>query len=287
MKRILIQLDSDPQPSTFDRVVAIDSGAEELFAYGGITPENVTGLIHGAMFTRGPQDLKFTAVFIGGSNASAGEALLAKVTSTLFNPLTVSVMLDSNGSNTTASAAVHSAARHIELKGKEAVVLGGTGPVGSRAAQLLAVEGANVRLASRDLARAEAACARIRTLVPETTISAAETTDDGLAGALDGAEIIIAAGAAGVQFLTAEEWGELGTLKVVIDLNAVPPLGLGGIEVTDKAVDRNGIICYGALGVGGLKMKIHRAAVGRLFEANDLVLDTLAIHRIGAELLQG
>jgi hypothetical protein len=64
-------------------------------------------------------------------------------------------------------------------------------------------------------------------------------------------------------------------------LNAVPPLGIGGVEVMDKAKDRDGVVCYGAIGVGGTKMKIHRAAVARLFESNDQVLDTAAIYAIG------
>ncbi|MDB5337874.1 MAG: mtdA, partial [Planctomycetaceae bacterium] len=79
MKTILMQFDTDARPSTFDRVVAVDAGADELFSYGGISPENVTGLVHGAIFTRGPKDLKHTAIFIGGSHVSAGEALLKQV----------------------------------------------------------------------------------------------------------------------------------------------------------------------------------------------------------------
>ena len=37
MRRILIHFDTDPVPSVFDRVVAIDAGVDELFSYGGIT----------------------------------------------------------------------------------------------------------------------------------------------------------------------------------------------------------------------------------------------------------
>src|SRR3954466_15173598 len=77
-RKILIQLDSDPQPSVFDRVVAIDAGADEVFSYGGVKPEQVRDLVHGAIFTRSPKDLKRTAVFIGGSDVAAGEKLLAE-----------------------------------------------------------------------------------------------------------------------------------------------------------------------------------------------------------------
>ncbi|MEX2286940.1 MAG: bifunctional NADP-dependent methylenetetrahydromethanopterin dehydrogenase/methylenetetrahydrofolate dehydrogenase, partial [Planctomycetaceae bacterium] len=117
-------------------------------------------------------------------------------------------------------------------------------------------------------------------------VSPCETdTADGLEKATSGVELIIAAGAPGVQFFSAEQWKAFGSLKVAIDVNAVPPTGLGGVEITDKSVDRDGVVCYGAIGVGGLKMKIHKAAVARLFQTNNLVLDTEAIYRIGAEEL--
>src|SRR5437660_3915919 len=158
-RKILIQLDGDAQPSVFDRVVAIDAGADEVFSYGGVKPEQVRDLVHGAIFTRGPKDLKRTALFIGGSDVAAGERLLAEAVRAMIPAfgLRVSVLLDPNGANTTAAAAVRAAARHLDLASAKAVVLAGTGPVGQRAALLLAAAGAEVRLASRQLARAEAA----------------------------------------------------------------------------------------------------------------------------------
>ena len=66
-----------------------------------------------------------------------------------FGPFRVSVMLDSNGSNTTAAAGVALLAKAKKLKGKKAVVLAGTGPVGMRAAALLGKEGAEVTITSR------------------------------------------------------------------------------------------------------------------------------------------
>src|SRR5829696_9399447 len=107
-RTILIQLDSDAHPSAFDRVVAIDAGVDELFSYGGVKPEQVAGLVHGAIFTRQPSDLKRTALFIGGSDVSAAESLLAKALEAMIPSfgLRVSVLLDANGANTTAAAAV-------------------------------------------------------------------------------------------------------------------------------------------------------------------------------------
>src|ERR671937_745649 len=133
-RTILIQIDSDPQPSVFDRVVAVDAGADEVFSYGGVKPEQVRDLVHGAIFTRGPKDLKRTALFIGGSDVAAGERLLEEARRQMLPAfgLRVSVLLDANGANTTAAAAVRAAARHLELKDTPALVLGATGPVGQR-----------------------------------------------------------------------------------------------------------------------------------------------------------
>src|SRR5438874_9645492 len=129
---VLVQLDTDPLPSTFDRVVAVDAGVQHVFAYGGVTPANVMPLAHGCIFTRGPKDLHRTAVFVGGSDAAAAEAVFAEVKRHLIPQygLNVSVMLDPNGANTTAAAAVRAAGRHLDLGAAQSLVLGGTGPVG-------------------------------------------------------------------------------------------------------------------------------------------------------------
>jgi methylenetetrahydrofolate/methylenetetrahydromethanopterin dehydrogenase (NADP+) len=94
----------------------------------------------------------------------------------------------------------------------------------------------------------------------------------------------VAAGAAGVELLPAEAIAHAADLQVAIDLNAVPPLGAAGTKVTDKGIERNGVIYYGAIGVGGTKMKIHKAAIRALFEANDRVLDAPEIFQIGRDL---
>ena len=265
MKNILIQLDTDSLPSTFDRVVAVDAGADELFSYGGVSPDNVESLVHGAIFTRKPSDLMHTAIYVGGSNVAAGEALYKKVLKTLFGPFSVSVMMDSNGSNTTAAATVLAAAKHLDLTQTTAVVLAGTGPVGCRVAQLLLSQGATVRLASRSIEKSRATC-------------------EGMAAATNGVQLVVAAGAAGAQLISAEQFSAISTLKLAIDLNAVSPAGIAGVEVMDKAKDRNGLLCYGAVGVGGTKMKIHHACIRRLFESNDQRLETTAIFDLGRSL---
>src|SRR4029077_13535574 len=196
-RKILIQLDSDAQPSVFDRVVAIDAGADEVFSYSSIRPEQVRDLVHGAIFTRGPKDLKSTAIFIGGSDVSAGERLLEEIRRHLLPQfgLRVSVLLDANGANTTAAAAVRAAARHLQLSGAPVLVLGGTGPVGQRVARLLARQGAEVRVGSRQRARAEKICEVIRAKVANARVEPIATgTSPELQSALQGRTLVIAAG---------------------------------------------------------------------------------------------
>jgi hypothetical protein len=285
MKSILIQFDTDALPSVFDRVVAVDSEVEHLFSYGGVTPENVTGLVHGSIFTRGPADLKNTAIFVGGSDVAAGELLFRKVQKTFFGPMRVSVMMDSNGCNTTAAAAIASARKHLSLADASAIVLGATGPVGLRAAELLALENARVTLVSRTLDRAEAACESVRAKVSTARLTpAAASTAEEFEKLASNQQIVIAAGAAGVCFLSEGALARLDEVKLAIDLNAVPPAGLADVGVMDKAVEKHGTICYGALGVGGLKMKVHKRAVASLFETNTAVLETRALYELALKV---
>jgi len=284
MKKLLIQLDGSPHPSVFDRVVAFDGGADEVMSYGGVTEADVRDLVHGAIFTRGPKDLHHTAIFIGGTDMAAGERLLAAVRGTFFGPMRVSVMLDSNGSNTTAVAAVARMGKVVgELKGRRAVVTAGTGPVGMRAAGLLAKAGADVTLTSRRAAEP----AFLEQLVSRFggTVRAAVLAEPAQAAAvLEGAEVIVSAGPAGVCMIPKTAWAGRPGLRAVADLNAVPPMGVEGVEVQDSAVEREGAVVYGALGVGSLKMKIHKACIARLFERNDLVLDAETIADVASQI---
>lgn len=284
---ILVQLDTDAHPSTFDRVVAVDAGAQHIFSYGGVTPENVVTLVHGCIFTRGAKDLHRTAIFVGGSDVAAGEAIVAAIRKQLIPAakLTVSVMLDSNGANTTAAASVRAAARHVNLDSVESLVLGGTGPVGQRVARLLAKHGGHVRLGSRQLDRAEAVAAKIRQEIPGAKIEAVSvaTSSDG-PKALQGRELVIAAGAPGVLLLPKKVRDTAKQLRVMIDLNGVPPAGIEGVALGDRGKDHDGIIGYGAIGVGDTKMKIHKAALAALFEKSDLLLDIDEIYEIALRL---
>jgi hypothetical protein len=280
MKKLLLQLDPDRHPSAFDRIVAYDAGADEVLSYGDVAASDVAPLVHGAIFTRGPAELRYTAVWVGGTDVGAAEALAEAVQKTFFGPFRVSVMMDANGCNTTAAAAVARLARIVTLSGARAVVLGGTGPVGLRAAALLGREGAAVTLCSRSLDRARTACVHLKARFG-VDVTPGETGDAGsVARALEGADVCFTAGAAGVRLLPRAAWVSHPRLRALADVNAVPPLGIEGIEATDKGTERDGKRVFGALGIGGLKMKVHRACVAQLFEKNDAVIDLERIYEV-------
>jgi hypothetical protein len=280
VKKLLIQLDVDRHPSAFDRIVALDAGVDHVLSYGGVTAGEVTALIHGAIFTRGPGDLRHTAAWVGGTDVVAAETLTEAVQKVFFGPFRVSVMMDANGCNTTAAAAVARLASVAALGGARAVVLGGTGPVGIRAAALLARDGAAVTLCSRSLDRARAACERLKARFGVEVAPREAWDEDGVRQALEGADVCLTAGAAGIQFLPRAVWAPHPSLKALADVNAVPPLGIGGIEAGDKGAERDGKRVYGALGIGGLKMKVHRACLAQLFERNDAVIDLERIYDV-------
>ena len=265
MKRLLLHCDTDPHACSFDGIVARDAGADDVLAYGGVTPESLPGLLRGAMFTRGPSDLKNTAVFLGGSSLAAARELLRVCEETFFGPMRVSVLFDASGSQTTATAAVVKLKSHLE--DGEPVVVAGYGPVGATAAELLDGLGHPVTLCGRNPDKLAAA--------QSGGIDGALFGSDELQAKLAEARGLIAAGGEGVTMLP--DWADqTPKLACAIDLNAVPPAGLPGIDVQDEAAAkdglRDGLVVYGALGVGGFKMKLHKRAVAALFEANDQVI---------------
>ena len=284
MKKLLFQFDTDTHPSVFDTVVGYDGGADHVIGHGGLSPENITALVEGAIFTRAPKDKKNTAIFIGGSDMMAGQQLLAAVQACFFSNFQVSVMLDSNGSNTTAAAAVAKLAASGVLAGKNAVVLAGTGPVGQRAATMLAQEGANVSLTARSMERAVTACNNMKARFGVTITPIEAFDNNARALAIKDAHIVLATGAAGVELLSTEQWQNNPILEMIADANATPPLGIGGTDMMDKGTVRHGKIIWGAIGFGTLKLALHRACIAQLFTVNNLVLDAENIYALAKEM---
>lgn len=286
MKKLLFQFDTDSHPSTFDTVVGYDGGADNVIGIGGLNPYNISALVEGTIFTRAPKDKKNTAIFVGGSDMVAGQELFNAVQKIFITDygFQVSVMLDSNGSNTTAAAAVAKVASNGSLTGKKAVILGGTGPVGQRAAAMLAHEGAEVSLTSRNILGAEKVCTALLERF-DINITPLEASDNDARGTvIADANIVLATGAAGIELLHPEHWENNAKIEIMADANATPPVGIGGTNMMDKGIDRSGKIIWGAIGFGSLKLALHRACIVKLFTDNKLVLDAENIFAMAKEM---
>ena len=234
-----------------------------------------------------PDQAKVSAGLMTGlwqGEVAATTQVLAAVKKRFFGPFRVSVMLDSNGSNTTAAAGVALLAKAKKLKGKKAVVLAGTGPVGMRAAAFLGQEGADVTITSRTKDKGDQAAKAIESRFG-VKVKAVEGADDAArAAAVKDANIVFAAGAIGFQLLPLSAWKDNPNIQLLADVNAQPPLGIEGIEATDKGKDRNAKLAFGALGIGGLKLKLHRACIGKLFESSEGVFDAEEIYALAKEM---
>lgn len=284
MKKLLFQFDTDAHPSVFDTVVGYDGGADHVVGYGGLTPNNITSLVEGTIFTRAPKEKKNTAIFVGGSDMVAGQELFAAVQKYFFPGFQVSIMLDSNGSNTTAAAGVAKLATSGTIAGKKAVILAGTGPVGQRAAVMLAQEGAEVSLTSRTMERAVQACNAMKARFGVDLIPVEATDNEARAKAIEYANIVFATGKAGVELLTVDQWQNNSHIEMMADANATPPIGIGGTDMMDKGIERHGKIIWGAIGFGTLKLALHRACIAKLFEDNRQVFDAENIFALAMEM---
>jgi methylenetetrahydrofolate/methylenetetrahydromethanopterin dehydrogenase (NADP+) len=265
-KNVIIFLDTDKYASPFDMLVAIDLYPDaQIINYSNVEVSDAKRLIQDAMFPRGPEGAKHTKVFIGGQDVDKALEILKVVKKSMFPPFQLSVIVDPRGSNTTASAAVAKTMKLFEekfgdFKGKTAAILAGTGPVGVVAARLYASEGGNVVLTSRKLDRATAAADKINEELGTKQVCGAKAgTPEEIGEAIKDADIVLACGAAGIQLLplsVLEKYGQ--KVKVLGDINAVPPLGIEGLKATHKGKEFTpGKFGIGALAIGPLKIQVE------------------------------
>jgi hypothetical protein len=131
------------------------------------------------------------------------------------------------------------------------------------------------------LEKAAAICDQLQSKTDGNFLPVQTDTAESTLDAIKNSDAVFAAGAAGVELLPGTWLEQSQTPRIVVDLNAVPPAGIAGVEVTDGGKNRGNTICYGAIGVGGLKMKIHKLAIKTLFETNDRDLDVEEIYELG------
>jgi len=267
---LLFYLDTDDKASPFDICMAYDAGYNAVIPYENVTPEDAKRIVQDAVFSRGPKAVKHTCFFIGGKNVEKAEEVFEAIKDTMFPPFKTSIIVDPGGAYTTAAAMVakveDAVALHKlgDLKGKTCAVLG-TGAVGQIAAVLLAKLGCNIIIASINPRRAdgrEYAENISKMLASKYGVkvqgifapSSAEKLD-----ILKKADIILCAGTRGARILGKDLLKEVKHMKVMVDINAIPPFGIEGIELKDDMREiMPGIFGIGALTVGDLKHKLEK-----------------------------
>lgn len=289
MKKILAYVSPEEHASLFDVIVAHDAGADVVVPYHSMDPASVREIVYSATFTRHPVDLENTAIFVGGHEIEKCEALVDSILKTLDalpSGRRVSVALDPDGSYTTASASVVKIKKCLNgrLSGSCATVIAGTGPVGQMTAVLLAKEGCGVNLASRSMDRAERSCHMLQRSHNVEINPLKAKTEEEIDAAISHSDIVVSAGPEGVMLLPKRVWSQL-SVRVLADLNAIPPYGIEGVEAGDdcKALD-GGQIGIGALAVGRLKMRCHHELVGRLFKEKGVFFDLGKVYRIAGSI---
>jgi methylene-tetrahydromethanopterin dehydrogenase len=262
--------------SPFDVNMALDAGFDAAIPYTNVTIEDVKGLVQDAIFSRGPEGVKRTGMFIGGKRAIEALDMLDRAKKAMVPPFEISVFADPAGSFTTAAAMVACVDKALmdnfktDLNGKRTAVFGGTGVVGFASAVIAAMQGAEATLIGYD------GPDRVRRLADEANarfevkMSYADgSTEEQNSALAEAADVIFAAGPAGKQLLSLAQLKRAKALLVVTDVNAVPPAGIEGVGVNDNAKPIPGTkaVGIGALAVGNVKYKTEAGLFDQMIKS--------------------
>jgi methylene-tetrahydromethanopterin dehydrogenase len=264
--------------SPFDVNMAADAGMTTVVPYTHVKLDEVIGLVQDAMFSREPKNAARTGIFIGGRDALVAIDMLEAARKAMFPPFMISVLADPSGAFTTAAAMVAMVERALRRQGADGLagavvhVYGATGIVGGVVSVLAARSGARVTMVSHR--GIEAVTGPASELGKRFGVELG--TADGSRGKADlmkDVEVILSCGKAGVQTMSAEEVAGARRLKVAADVNAVPPLGIAGVDVKDdgKPLPGGNGVGIGALAIGNVKFKVQHALLARMASATQAV----------------
>ncbi|MBQ0818062.1 MAG: methylenetetrahydromethanopterin dehydrogenase [Hyphomicrobiaceae bacterium] len=294
LPRILHMITPLKHMSPFDMNMALDAGYDDAIPYSNVTIDDVYGLVQDAIFSRSPDGIKRTGMFIGGKRAIEALDMMDRAKKAMVPPFEISVFADPAGSFTTAAAMVACAKTALKekfdtgLKDKRVVVYGGTGVVAFASAVIATSDGAKATLVGYDGPE------RVRKLAIESNARfeidlgyADGTTEEQKAELACEADVIFAAGPAGRRLLTLAQLAPAKDLKVVADVNAVPPSGVEGVGVNDSGtpIEGTNAVGIGALAIGNVKYKTETGLFKEMIEAEKPVyLDFRDAYKLAQEL---
>ena len=294
-KTVFIFLDTDKHASPFDILTATDIFPDaEMLKYENVTVEDAEKIIYDALFPRGPEGAKHTKIFINGRDFKRANEILEKIKTCMVPPFEIAIIIDPRGAYTTATAAV---AKTLELslakgfgdlENKVITVLAGTGPVGQTAARLYASEKATVIVTSRSLQKASSVATKINEEFEGERVRGVEAqTPEDVGEAIEKADIVLAAGAAGTELLPLEILKKCGKkCRIVADINAIPPLGVEGLDSNADGTEiLPNIYGIGALVIGKLKIKVESRLIKRAVEEPKGVFDYKTAYEIAKKAM--
>jgi methylene-tetrahydromethanopterin dehydrogenase len=266
--------------SPFDVNMAIDAGFNAVVPYTNVTQEEVRGLTQDAIFSRAPSDGPRTGLFIAGKNTIQALDMMQAAKDAMVAPFQLSVFADPAGSFTTAAAMVACTKKLLRkhfvrgMTGVKVTVFGATGVVGFCSAVISAMEGAHVKLAGHDgAARVQKAAEDMKARFGVTTEGVDGSTEELKTALAEESEVILACAAAGRRVLSADNLRNCRRLLVAGDVNAVPPLGVEGVELFDngKPIGYGHAVGLGALAIGNVKYQTQAGLFRKMIESGEIL----------------
>ena len=272
--------------SPFDVNMGFDAGFDKIMPYTQVEMNEVAGLVQDAIFSRGPSGVKRESVFIGGRDIDVAMDMLNAAKKAMVPPFEVSVFADPSGAFTTAAGMMAKVEQHLtknfggDLKGRRVSVFGATGPVGGCTALIAAKYGAEVQMVShRSIVDVKAKVDSYNTRYGVNIVAVDGASDAAKIEVLKNTDIALCAAAAGVQVLSLAQMAHAKDLKVVADVNAVPPSGAEGVDMFADGVAIAGTNAFGigALAIGNVKYKTQHHLLKLMLESdNKQYLDFLS-----------
>lgn len=296
-RSILHMFDPMPNNSPFDVNMALDCDFDVLMPYANVKPDSIHRLTQDVIFSRGPKGVKQTAIFIGGRDINVAIDMLKNAKKSMVPPFEVSVLADPSGAFTTAAALVACVEKELnskfnkQLEDCKALVFGGTGPVGIATGVIASLAGAETTLVDHFSSDAAEGIAEEYNRLFDCSLSGTIATfDEDKIKLIADADLIFCTAKAGIQILNAEVLSQASQLKVVGDVNAVPPSGIAGVQVNDFGAplpNTENAVAVGPLAVGNVKYKVQHALLKSLLASDKPVfIDFRAAFEMAKELLK-
>ncbi|GAW86852.1 methylene-tetrahydromethanopterin dehydrogenase [Bathymodiolus platifrons methanotrophic gill symbiont] len=295
-RSILHMFDPMSNNSPFDVNMALDCDFDVLIPYANVQPDSMHRMTQDVIFSRGPKGVKQTGIFIGGRDIGVAIDMLNSAKKSMVPPFEVSVLADPSGAFTTAAALVACVEKELnskfnkQLKDCKALVFGGTGPVGIATGVIASLAGADAVLVDHFSGNEAQGLAEEYNRRFDCKLSGTVATfDDDKIKLIEDADLIFCTAKAGIQILSADVLGHAKQLKVVGDVNAVPPAGIAGVQVNDFGVplaNTENAVAIGPLAVGNIKYKVQHALLSSMLsEGKPVYLDFIAAFEKAKEIL--